>query len=84
MVPDRVLSQSTQETQYSTFDLELLAMYLSIKHFRHFVEGHSFHILTDHKPLTFALAVRSDCYSSSEADPTSRLHFTVHIRHPPR
>ena len=27
------------ETRYSTFDRELLAVYLSIKHFRHFFEG---------------------------------------------
>ena len=30
------------ETKYSTFDRELLAVYLSIKHFRHFVEGREF------------------------------------------
>jgi len=29
-------------------------MYLAIKHFRHFVEGRSFHILIDYKPLTHA------------------------------
>ena len=41
------------ETKYSTFDRELLAIYLSIKHFQYFVEGRNFYILTDHKPLTF-------------------------------
>ena len=39
------------ETRYSTFDRELLAVYLAIKHFQHFVEGREFHVLTDHKPL---------------------------------
>ena len=48
------------ETRYSTFDRELLAVYLAIKHFRHFVEGRDFHVATDHKPLTFALATASD------------------------
>jgi len=43
------------ETRYSTFDRELLAIYLSIKHFRHFVEGRNFHVVTDYKPLTFAM-----------------------------
>jgi len=33
----------------------LLAVYLAIKHFQHFIKGRDFHILTDHKPLTFAL-----------------------------
>ena len=35
------------ETRYSTFNKELLAIYLAIKHFRHFVEGRSFCVLTD-------------------------------------
>ena len=39
------------ETRYSTFDRGLLAVYLAIKHFRHFLEGRQFHVLTDHKPL---------------------------------
>ena len=40
------------ETCYSTFDRELLAIYLSIKHFRHVVEGQELCVLTDHKPLS--------------------------------
>ena len=51
------------ETRYSTFDRELLAIYLTIKHFRHFVEGREFYIATDHKPLTFALSTASDKYA---------------------
>ena len=35
---------SPAETKYSTFDRELLAIYLAIKHFRHFIEGREFHI----------------------------------------
>ncbi len=37
--PDTSLRHS--ETRYNTFDRELLGIYLSIKHFRHFVEGRS-------------------------------------------
>ena len=44
------------ETKYSTFDRELLAMYLSVKHFRYFLEGRSFYILSDHKPLCQAFS----------------------------
>ena len=43
------------ETRYSTFDRELLAIYLAIKHFQHYVEGQNFCVLTDHKPLTYSL-----------------------------
>ena len=46
---------SPTECRYSTYDRELLAVYQAIKHFRHFVEGRNFFILTDHKPLTFSL-----------------------------
>ena len=47
------------ETRYSTFDRELLAIYLAIKHFQHFVEGRQFQVLTDHKPFTFAFNTQS-------------------------
>ena len=51
------------ETRYSTFDRELLGVYLAIRHFRYFSEGRKFHIVTDHKPLTYALSSTSDRYS---------------------
>ena len=38
---------SSAETKYSTFDRELLAIYLAIKRFRHFIEGREFHVWTD-------------------------------------
>ena len=70
------------ETRYSTFDRELLAVYLSIKHFRHFLEGRPFHILTDHKPLTFALHTKSDRYSPRQARHLDYIsQFTSNIRH---
>ena len=39
------------EQKYSTFDRELLAIFLSIKHFKHFLDGSHFTVMTDHKPL---------------------------------
>lgn len=51
---------SSSQKKYSTFDRELLAIYLAIKHFRHFIEGRDFHVLTDHKPLTFAFKSRTE------------------------
>ena len=58
------------ETRYSTFDHELLAIYLAIKHFQHFVEGRQFQVLTDHKPLTFAFNTQS-----SKLTPCQIRHF---------
>ena len=54
------------ETHYITyinFDHELLAIYLSIRHFPHFLKGRNFHVITDHKPFIYSLATNSDHYS---------------------
>ena len=42
--PNAYFSKQLQprQTQYSTFDRELLAIYLLIKHCRHFIEGGQF------------------------------------------
>ena len=71
---------STAECKYSAFDRELLGIYAAIKHFN-FVEGRSFTVFTDHKPLTTALA------SQAERSPRQTRHlsfiaeFTSDIRH---
>ena len=70
------------ESRYSTFDRELLAVYLAIRHFRYFVEGRTFHVLTDHKPLTFALSSTSDKYSPRQVRHLDFIsQFTSDIRH---
>ena len=70
------------ETRYSTFDRELLAVYLVIKHFRHFVEGREFYVRTDHKPLTFALSTNSDKYTPRQVRHLDYIsQFTGNIRH---
>ena len=43
---------SPAETRYSAFDRELFAVYSTIRHFRHNLEGREFYVNTDHKPLT--------------------------------
>ena len=54
------------EKKYSAFDRELLALYLGIRHFRYFLEGHSFFAYTDHKPLTFCMSKMSEPWSSRQ------------------
>ena len=44
---------TTAQKKWSTFDRELLAIFLAVKHFKYFLEGRPFTILTDHKPLSF-------------------------------
>ena len=55
------------EVKYSAFDRELLAVYLGIRHFRHYLEGRNFPIFTDHRPLTFAMAKSSEPWSHRQA-----------------
>lgn len=72
---------SPAEVKYSTLDRELLSIYLSIKHFRYFVEGRDFIVYTDHKPLTTAMG------SCNERSPRQARHlefisqFTSNIQH---
>ena len=72
------------EKKYSTFDKELLAMYLAVKKFRYFIEGRKFTLFTDHKPLTFVFNNVSDKWS-----PRQQRHlclvseFTTDIRYVP-
>ncbi|BHF66584.1 hypothetical protein SprV_0200960600 [Sparganum proliferum] len=70
------------ETRYSTFGRELLAIYLAVKHLRHFFESRDFIVFTDHKPLTFALRSHSDkCNPRKIAHLDYISHFTTDIRH---
>ncbi|XP_069781499.1 uncharacterized protein [Narcine bancroftii] len=46
--------------KYSAFDREFLVLYLSIRHFRYFLEDRPFMVFMDHKPLTQALAMAKD------------------------
>ena len=67
------------ETRYSAFDRDLLAVYLAVKHF---VEGREFLILTDHKPLTFALSITTDKYTPRQTRHLDYIsQFTTDIRH---
>lgn len=72
---------TSAETKYSTFDRELLAIYLSIKHFQYFVEGRNFYILTDHKPLTFALQANHNHSPRQLRHLEFISQFTSDIRH---
>jgi RNase H-like domain found in reverse transcriptase len=43
------------QQKYSTFNRELLAAYLAIRHFRFLLEGRHFQLHTDHQPLAAAM-----------------------------
>ena len=70
------------ERKYSTFDKELLGLYLGIQHVRYFLEGRVFTAYTDHKPLTFSIAKLSDPWSSRQQRHLAYISkFTANIRH---
>ena len=44
-------------SRYSTLGREHFSVYLSLPHFRNFLEGRNFFVLIDHKPLTYVFLV---------------------------
>jgi cleavage and polyadenylation specificity factor subunit 1 len=70
------------EINYSAVDRELLAVVAAIHHFRYILEGRSFVIFTDHKPLVGALHRRSDPISAHQQRHLSFIaEFAPSIRH---
>ncbi|VDL64892.1 unnamed protein product [Hymenolepis diminuta] len=65
------------QTLYSTFGLELLAIFTAVKHFRYFLKGRQFTIFTDHKPLTYASQWGQFRSLFSTRNPASRSSPTV-------
>ena len=70
------------EQKYSTFDRELLALYLAIRHFKYFLEGRSFTMFTDHKPLVGAMSKASDLWTARQQRHLAHIsEFSTNIRH---
>ena len=75
---------SEAEKKYSAFNRELLAAYLSIRHFRFMLEGRDFLLYTDHKPLTSALFRSSPPWMSRQQRHLAYIaEFTSSIVHVP-
>lgn len=73
---------TSTEQKYAAYDRELLAIYLSIKHFRHMIQGRTFTIFTDHKPLTFAFRQKLDKCSLRQFRYLDFIgQFSTDIRH---
>ena len=70
------------QLKYSAFDRELLACYLGIRHFRHMLEGRSFVVYTDHKPLVSALRRSTDPWTARQCRQLAYVaEYTSDIRH---
>ena len=70
------------ETRYSAFDRELLAVYATIRHFRHNLEGRNFFVNTDHKTLTFVMSSVTEHPSLRQSRQLAFIaEFTTDIRY---
>ncbi|UYV71899.1 hypothetical protein LAZ67_9000985 [Cordylochernes scorpioides] len=72
---------SPAETKYSAFDRELLAAFLSVKHFSYFLDGKTFMLFTDHKPLTYAFTSKSERSPRQERHLNYLSQFSMDIRY---
>ena len=74
------LNQAQQN--YSTYDRELLGIYLSIKYFKHVLEGRKFTVYTDHKPLIYAFLQKPDKASPRQVRQLQYIsEFTTDIKY---
>ncbi|GFR76397.1 Pol polyprotein [Elysia marginata] len=70
------------EKKYSTFDRELLGLYLAVKHFRYFLEARRFAMFTDHKSLVGAMLKLSDPWTARQQRHLAHIsEFSTDIRH---
>jgi hypothetical protein len=51
------------QQEYSAYDVELPAVYETVKHFRHILEALHFFIFTDYKPITYTFQQKRDICS---------------------
>ena len=70
------------ERKYSTFDRELLALYLAVRHFRNMLEGRPFTAFVDHKPLTGAMKKHADPWTARQQRHLAYIsEFTTDLQH---
>ena len=75
---------SPAESRNSAYDLELLAIYSSILHFCHVLEGREFRIFTDHRPLMSAFFKARDPTSNRQRHQLAFVsEFCTGIAHVP-
>jgi hypothetical protein len=70
------------QQKWSAFDRELFACVEGIRHFCYILEGRSFTILTDHKPLVGALAQTLDPWTARQCRHLAYVaEFTLDVEH---
>lgn len=73
---------SPAQTNYSAWDRQLMVIFEAIRHFRYFLEGQIFTVVTDHKPLIFAFSQKYEKPSQRQQRQLSFIpQFTTHFEH---
>jgi cleavage and polyadenylation specificity factor subunit 1 len=80
--PSSIKKLNPAQLKYSAYDRELLAIYETVKHFRHMLEARHFTIFTEHKPITYAFQQKRDKCSPRQFNHLDFVaQFTTDIRH---
>lgn len=67
---------------YSAFDRELFAAYAAIRHFRYQLEGRTFTLWTDHKPLIYSVKRSDEAWTPRQQRQTAYIaEYTNDVRH---
>ena len=69
----------THEKTWSAYDKELLAVYLSVKNFKHHLEGRPFRIYTDHKPLVDSISKQTEAQNPRQQRQLAYILSLIHI-----
>ncbi|GFX88252.1 transposon Tf2-9 polyprotein [Trichonephila clavipes] len=78
------MKQSVSQKNWSTYDLELLAIYTIVKRFRYMLGGREFVIYTDQKPLIYAFQQKADkCSPRQHRHLDFIFQFSTNIRNVP-
>lgn len=73
---------SLKESSWPAYYRELLAIHAAIQHFRHLLEGHTFTIYTDHKPLIYAFQQKREKLPPIQLNQLSFIsEFSTDIQH---
>ena len=71
-----------RERKYSTFDRQLLGLWLAIRHFRSLLEGRECAAFVDHKSLTFCMSKVAEPWSTCQQRQLSYIsEYTTDNRH---
>lgn len=69
------------EWKYSTFDQELLGVYLTTRYFHPLLEGRQFTVFVDHKPLTFVMSKVVQLWSARQQHQLFFPEFMTDLQH---